>query len=396
LAFYVPSLLLAVSNGLVLPVLPLWARELSDSYSLVGLILSAQGIGMLVGDLPAGLIARRLGQKRTMLVGVGCTALSTAALFWAGSVPEAVAYRLLAGFGTALYSVARHSYVAGAVGSGSRGRAISLFGGLMRIGRFAGPLVGGIIAAAFSLQATFLVYGMVGAVALVVMSIFVRVPSGRAGATEAVHIRRGTSVWALFRAHWRVLASAGAGQLFAQTIRAGRGAIIPLYAADVIGLDVQQIGLIVSLSSAIDMSLFYPAGLLMDRLGRKFAIVPSFAIQALGMALVPLTGSFMSLLGATLLIGLGNGLGSGTMMTLGADLAPAESRDEFLGIWRLIGDGGHAAGPYLVGQVAEWVTLPMSALVMSAAGLAAALVFVLLVPETLKKKPAVANESGTV
>ena len=297
-----------------------------------------------------------------------------------------VIYRLLAGFGTALYSVSRHAYVAGAVGSGSRGRAISLFGGLMRIGRFAGPLVGGIVAAAYGLRATFLVYGLFSGLALAVMAVYVRVaarPAGSAGATKAAH--RG-SIWALLQAHWRVLASAGAGQLFAQTIRAGRLAIVPLYAADVIGLDVRQIGLIVSLSSAVDMSLFYPAGLLMDRLGRKFAIVPSFTIQALGMALVPLTGTFTGLLGATMLVGLGNGLGSGSMMTLGADLSPPESRDEFLGIWRLIGDGGHAAGPYVVGQVAEWVTLPMSALVMSGAGLVAALIFALLVPETLKKE----------
>ena len=387
LSFYLPSLLLAVSNGLVVPVMPLWAKELSVSYSLIGLVLSGQGIGMLLGDLPAGMLARRLGQKRAMLLGVACTALSTAALFWARSVPVALLYRLLAGFGTALYSVARHAYVAGAVGAGSRGRAISLFGGMMRIGRFVGPMAGGVVAAAFSLQATFLAYGLMGLVALAVMVVFVQ-PSSNDPNKQAPAAHKG-SIWALFRAHGRVLTSAGLGQLFAQTIRAGKSAIIPLYAADVIGLDVQQIALIVSLSSAIDMSLFVPAGLLMDRLGRKYAIVPSFAIQALGMALVPLTGSFYGLLGATMLIGFGNGLGSGSMMTLGADLSPPESRDEFLGIWRLIGDGGHAGGPYAVGQVAEWVALPVSALVMSGAGLIAALIFVFLVPETLKKqKPA--------
>jgi MFS family permease len=257
----------------------------------------------------------------------------------------------------------------------------------MRIGRFLGPLAGGLIGAAYGLRATFLVYGVGGVLAMAAMAAFVRAPAAGQGAQAAQARARHTgSIGALLRAHWRVLTSAGAGQLFAQTIRAGRSAIIPLYAADVIGLDVQQIGLIVSLSSAIDMSLFIPAGLLMDRLGRKFAIVPSFAIQAVGMALVPLADSFYSLLGITLLLGFGNGLGSGTMMTLGADLAPPESRDEFLGIWRLIGDGGHAGGPYLVGQVAEWVTLPVSALVMAGAGLAAALVFALFVPETLKKR----------
>jgi MFS family permease len=201
-------------------------------------------------------------------------------------------------------------------------------------------------------------------------------------------------VWALFRTHWRVLASAGLGQLFAQTIRAGRSAIIPLYAADVIGLGVQQIGLIASLSSAVDMSLFAVSGLLMDRLGRKYAIVPSFAVQGLGMALLPLTSSFYGLLAVTMLIGFGNGIGSGTMMTLGADLAPSESRDEFLGVWRLIGDGGHAGGPFLVGQVAEWLALSPAAWAISSAGWMAALVFTLLVPETLKKRPRTARRPG--
>jgi MFS family permease len=389
LSFYLPSLLLSISNGLIVPVLPLYAKELQVSYGLIGLVLGGEGVGMLLGDLPAGMLARRLGQKSAMLLGVACTALSTVALFWARSVPEAVVYRVLTGFGTALYGVARHAYVAEAVAARSRGRAISLFGGLMRIGRFAGPLVGGIVAAAYGLRSTFLAFGAMSAVALIAMVAFVRSGARPAHATRSSgpHER---SILALFRAHWRVLASAGLGQLFAQTIRAGRGAIVPLYAADVIGLDVQAIGLIVSLSSAVDMSLFYPAGLLMDRLGRKYAIVPSFAIQALGMFLVPFTGSLVTLLLATALIGLGNGLGAGTMMTLGADLSPPESRGEFLGIWRLVGDGGHAGGPVAVGQVADWVTLPMAAWAMSAAGLMAALVFVFLVPETLKKRqPAV-------
>jgi MFS family permease len=169
-------------------------------------------------------------------------------------------------------------------------------------------------------------------------------------------------------------------------IRAGRIAIIPLYAADIIGLDVKAIGLIISLASAVDMSLFYPAGWLMDHLGRKYAIVPSFALQALGMCIVPFTGSFAGLLLATALIGFGNGLGSGTMMTLGADLAPQKARGEFLGIWRLIGDGGHTGGPIVVGQVADLVALPTAAWAMAAAGLCAALVFYLLVPEPLKER----------
>jgi MFS family permease len=189
----------------------------------------------------------------------------------------------------------------------------------------------------------------------------------------------------VLKSRYRVLVSAGSAQTFAQMIRAGRRVIIPLYAADVLGLDVQTIGLIIGISSAVDMTLFYPAGWIMDHWGRKRAIVPSFTLQTLGMFLVPFTGSFGTLLGAATLIGFGNGLGSGSMMTLGADLSPEEGRGEFLGVWRLIGDAGGMGGPIVVGMVADLVVLPMAAWAMAASGLIAAMLFAFLVPETLKR-----------
>ena len=44
-------------------------------------------------------------------------------------------------------------------------------------------------------------------------------------------------------------------------------------------------------------------------------------------------------------MGLGNGISAGVVMTLGADVAPAESRTQFLGGWRLCADLGNAGGP---------------------------------------------------
>ena len=195
-----------------------------------------------------------------------------------------------------------------------------------------------------------------------------------------LHIR------SVLTSHSRVLASAGTAQIFGQMIRAGRTIIIPLFAAEVLGLAVDQIGLIVSISVAVDFSLFMVAGWLMDRVGRKFAIVPCFGIQALGMALVPFAASYNGLLFAAVLIGIGNGLGAGTMMTLGADLSPARSRGEFLGVWRLIGDMGHTGAPLIVGVVADILVLSSAIWVIAGSGLAAASIFLLFVPETLKRK----------
>jgi MFS family permease len=124
----------------------------------------------------------------------------------------------------------------------------------------------------------------------------------------------------------------------------------------------------------------------MDRWGRKYAIVPSFLVQGIGLALIPLTSGFLGLAAVGGLIGFGNGLGSGTMMTLGADLAPAAARGEFLGMWRLIGDLGFTLGPSIAGAVAAALALPAAALVMGSSGVVASTIFLFLVPETNKQK----------
>jgi MFS family permease len=146
---------------------------------------------------------------------------------------------------------------------------------------------------------------------------------------------------------------------------------------------VATLGTIISVSAAVDMALFYPAGLLMDRLGRRYASIPSFLVMGAGMALLPLSGGALGLFLATVVMGLGNGLGSGAMLTLGADLAPKEGAGEFFGLWRLIGDAGQLSGPLVVGAVADALGLGAAALILAASGVLAAGTIYAFVAETL-------------
>lgn len=385
LAVYTPTLILAFCTGLLIPVLPIFVREeFAIGYGLIGVVLAAEQIGMILGDIPAGALVGRLGLKRSMLIGIAGMALGILAFTWAASVYELFFYAVSVGFASTLWNIARHSYLADAAPSGQRGRAIAIFGGINRIGSFAGPIVGGALGGMLGLRAPFFLYAVLALAALIFPLWFLVDSRERAPSRGGVRGHTG-HLWRVLRENYRVLLTAGSGQLFAQMIRSGRRIVIPLFGADMLGLDVDQIGLIVGLSSAVDMSMFYPAGYVMDRFGRKFAYVPSFTIQAIGMALIPFTGSFLTLLLASSLIGFGNGLGSGTMMTLGADLAPDGERSEFLGLWRLIGDSGGSGGPIVVGWVADFLGLSLATFVIAGIGLAAALSLGTLVPETLHK-----------
>jgi len=384
LAIYLPGLFMASTNGMLIPVMPLFARSFIDSYLLIGVVLAAKGVGNLLFDIPAGVLVRRYGHRPVLTLGAATIIASSLAVSQTHSVFLAIPCLAICGIGWALWSIARQTYVAEVIRTENRGRSIALLGGVGRIGVLVGPVIGGLVAGTFGLRAPFLLYAFLVLCGAVVMLIF-SAPTRAAGtpATEP-EVR----LWSVLRDNIAILFRAGSGQLCAQLVRNARHVIIPLYATDVLGLDIESVGLIISLAAAADVLMVYPAGVIMDRFGRKFAYVPSFLIQAAGMALIPLTTGFFSLQLVALLIGFGNGLGAGTMMTLGADLAPSRSRGEFIGIWRFIGDGGSVGGPLIVGTVAEVLGLLAAPVALAGIGFAGAGILAALVPETLRGKPA--------
>jgi MFS family permease len=379
-AVYLPTVLLAFSQGLLLATLPLYADGFGVSYQLVSLAVAAASLGTLATDLPAGALLEKLGLRPAMLLGSSLVAASTLALVWTDRLEQVVACRLAAGVGTALWGLSRHAYLTQSVPAARRGQAISVFGGINRIGVFLGPVLGGVVADAYGVSASFVVAAGLGGLALAMSVLFLR-PAPRAEAALA-RGDRWRLVGRLLRTHGRDLGAAAVAQTFAQMIRAGRHLIIPLYGANQLGLDAGEVGLAMTVSALVDVAMFVPAGLLMDRFGRKVASVPSFAVMGVGVALIPLAADFRGLLLAGVVIGLGNGLGSGAMMTLGADLAPPRATGEFLGIWRLIGDVGSSAGPLAVGLVAGTLGLVGGAYALAGVGLLAALTIALLVRET--------------
>lgn len=385
LPLYLPAMLYTFSTNLLVPVLPIYTQNFGVSYGIVGLVLAADSIGMLIGDLPAGMLMRRLGQKQSMMIGLFLSGVSTTAIYWAPSITILFILRVLAGMGVSLFAVSRHYFLTEMAPPEIRGRIISLYGGFVRAGRMAGPVVGGALAAAFGLRLSFLAFGVACLAAFVIVVFFLpHVEIKPVQVSGAARLPALSAFWNMLKSQRRILSTAGSGFLLMQFIRSGPSVIIPLYASNILGLDVDAIGTVMSISSALDMLLFYPTGILMDRRGRKAAIISSCLIQAVGMAAIPFTFNFATLLAAALAWGLGNGLGAGVMLTLGADLAPQQGRSEFLGTWMLIGDLGGTSGPLVIGEVAEVLPLPATAWVASSAGLLAALIFAFLVPETLK------------
>lgn len=380
LPIYIPAFLLATGGGIVSPTLSIYVKSFELSYTLTTVVLA---VGVL-GNIPAGILVERLGRKPSMLFGLVMIGLSTVGMGMARNFIQLIGAQLIGGIGNALWMLARHAYMTDVIPMANRGRAIALFGGVNRMGTFAGQFCS--IFLGVNLRLPFFIYA-----GIVVLNFFLCIffiPETRRGISQTTDkkVPYLKHLLQISRQHARLLATAGVGQVCVQTLRRGCHIIIPLYADEIVGLSTQQVRSVVMISSAVDMSMFPIAGFMMDRFGRRFATVPGICIFATGMILMPFTGTFTWLLLAAILMRLGNGIASGTMMTLGADLAPREGTGEFLGLWRLTGDFGGSAGPVVVGNLADLFGLSYSGFALGGIGYLAVSIFLWLVPETLKKE----------
>lgn len=378
---YAPSVLSSASLQASLVLIPLYVLETGGSAAFAAFLFGVRGIGMLLFDIPAGVAIARLGEKPVLIAGPVIMALS-AALFAISTDPwPLIIASVLSGAGFTAWMIARQSYITDTSEPGERGRAIAVMAGIMRIGAIAGPGVAALIAQISGFRVAFLVLALTMAGAAILVSLFARnVKPSRPSHTVSLSHLSG-----IVKSQARTLTVAGIASIGLQLMRSGRVLLIPLF-GHLLGLDVAAIGMIVSLSAIVDAALFVPVGIVMDRFGRKWTGLPCLLLMALSLVLLPVATGYYSLLALSLLSGFANGMGTGLLLTLGSDLAPDGARGEFLGIWRLIGDVGHAGGPMIIGVLANVATLGFAALTVAGIGLVGAGFLYFKVDETLDRR----------
>jgi len=359
---YGPTVLVSIGQGAILPLVALSARDLGASVTAAAFLVALAGLGQLLGDLPAGALAARIGEQRALVLACAVDALALAAAFAARSLVLLALAILVTGLASAVFSLARQAYLTEAIPVRMRARALSTLGGTFRIGLFIGPFIGAAIVSTWSIAAA---YGFAALMSLAAAVLTLFLPdvtrqTRRAAAAEGLGHR---SVWSVLSEHRRVLLTLGLGVLVISAARSTRQSIVPLWAESQ-GLDAATVSVIYGISAGVDMLLFYPGGAIMDRFGRVFVAVPSMLVLGLGFWLLPLTGSPVTIGLVGCLMGLGNGISAGIVMTLGADASPAANRSQFLGGWRLCADLGSAAGPLVISAVSLVAPLAVAAVTM--------------------------------
>lgn len=359
---YLPSLIFEIGIGAMVPVLAGRAGQLGADLATAAIVMSLLPVGRILADLPAGAIAARVGDRAAMIGASAVAMLGLAMLAVAPNLVVLGAGVLLLGATEAVYGLARQSYLTEVVPPLMRARAMSTLGGVHRIGLFIGPFAGAAVAHVTGSTAAVFWLGVVTSVLAAVVVAVATDPDPRHHDAE-----RPVGLLEVARKHARLFATLGVAVLLVGAVRGARTAVVPLW-AEHLGLDTATTSIVFGIAGGIDMLLFYPAGKVMDVKGRLWVAVPSMLVMGVALVLLPLTGTIGPLVGVAMLLGFGNGIGSGVIMTLGADTAPPDERAQFLGVWRLLADSGNAAGPLVVsagaaiGSLAAgiWVTALIS------------------------------------
>lgn len=372
IAAFGPATLFGLAEGAMLPVIVLSSIDRGASTAIAALVSALLGVGSLVTNIPSGILATRIGERQSMLVAAavaGAGLILCLVNLGRGGLSLVVfgSGVLLLGAASSVYTLARQSYLTEIVPLEMRARALSTLGGTLRIGMFAGPFLGAGAEELWGLPGAYYVSlaAMAGAAVIVC-----RVPdldkSEEHKAAAAEVTSRG-----ILKRYWRTFATLGTGVVLLQAIRQTRQVVIPLWAAH-IGLSPTASSVIYGIAGLIDLMTFYPAGKVMDLNGRRWVAVPCAAVLGISFVVMPFTHAASTLTLTAVIMGFGNGIGSGIVMTLAADTSPEIGRPKFLGLWRELSDAGQGTGPLILSAVTAAAGLAAGITVTGVAGFAAA------------------------
>jgi MFS transporter, DHA1 family, multidrug resistance protein len=386
------SIVVALGFGLIVPVLPLYARSFGVAAAQVGLLGAAFALVRLFCDVPAGRLVGRVGPARSVALGTAIVAVSSAAAGLATSFMALVVLRGAGGIGSALFSAGLMAYLLTVVPRERMGRAMGLYQTSFLLGSAFGPVVGGLTAGQLGLRGPFFVYAAFCVAATLVALVTLRgVTLDQRGRPDAqapggTFVASGTaSARGARRLHFaglpptRGLLAALCSAFALWWLMGGfRFLVVPLFAEERLGLDVAAISFGITVSAVANLCTTWPAGWAVDRFGRHAVGVPAFLGVALAAGAMLLARDLPGYLAANALLGACYGVAAVVPGTLLADAIPRERAGEASGYNYLAQDLGNVLGPVAIGWLLDAagygsaVALAAAPAVMAAGAIAAA------------------------
>ena len=384
--------------GMVLPVLPLYAKSFGVGYGAASVMISAWALARLGSDLVVGPLVDRFGERRVGAPALCLTAGCAVGAAVAPTFPVACVFWAAGGAGSAAMFASFYSYLLRSVSTGRMARTLAFFYGALNVGMIAGGPIGGALAHAFGLAAPLLAYAGVLLIAAVAFARFVPEPHAprlepplspaEAGRERELPVARHehTTLGRLFRTPAFPMVML-VNCAYAWMVAGVLNTLVSFYARDGLGVSTAGIGALFAVLLVAELAVLYPAGSAADRLGRRAVMVPSLAALAAAIVLVGLAPSVALFAVGLAVLGVCSGYAGVPPAAMLSDVTPAGASGTAIGSFRFFGDVGFLLGPVVAGYALSAFGF-RTAFALSAIPVLVALVAVARTPETLRRAPA--------
>jgi MFS family permease len=405
IAFFV-----ALGFGIVIPSIPIYAESFGVSAFAASAVISAFALMRFVSSPFAGAWTNRFGERNILAIGLGIVAVSSFFAGLAQSYPQLLVLRGIGGIGSAMFTVSALALLLRVVEADQRGRASAAWQGGFLVGGVTGPAIGGILLAV-SIRAPFFFYAGTLAVATVIALVFLS--PARLAAREAVveasdtppEVVEPAGVAAPRAGGWAELREAlGNGAYraaLAVNLATGltafglRSALIPLFVIEGLKQGPSLSGWAFLVAAVVQAVFLLPAGRLTDLRGRRPAMIIGTVATGLGMLMLVIDDLATGSLSVALVVffasmavtSIGTAfLGSAPSAVVG-DIMGGRQGGSVVATFQMVSDFGAVVGPLLGGLLLDLYGFEW-AFAVGAAVAAVALVFTLLMPETLRSRTA--------
>lgn len=380
-ALSIAAFMVMTGVSIISPILPAYAASFGIPYALIGIIISSFAIARTFLDIPAGVVAYRLGMKKFMAIGLLLIAASSFVAGYAPTYETLLVARILEGAGSAMYTTVSMTLVAVVSPPERRGATLSFYMSMMLLGTVSGPVIGGFISETWGMSAPFYTYAAFGLISLIIITAAVK-ETGKSSVAHPANM----NVTKLLK-DYNLMAICFA-VLVTFLIRQGViNTVIPLYAYNNIGIGEIDLGIALGVLAIGNTVMMLIVGKLSDRFGRKIFMILSLILSAVVVLTIPLDKSLLSLIISMGVLGICLGL-AGPVSAWITDVSRPEDLGGAMGIQRTVGDLGFIIGPILLAAIAGASGQTVSSMPF----IVAALISVLPVAFLISVKDPVATE----
>jgi MFS family permease len=381
---------------MMVPTIPVLADNFAITPGTAAQLITALSVGRFAGMPISGFLLDRFGARTALVAGPLAACLSAILAAIAPFFSLLLIPVVLIGIADSIWVIAREIAGVDLVRPDQRGRVLSGFHGVNYLGLAFGPLIGGLLAEHFGFRAVFIAYATCASAATF---LGWSVESRQQAALPQKANLHGWSLQALrlrlrgvkevfhqispdLRATYVVIVLATFTS-FAH--RVTTQSIVPVFASAALGMTPKEIGLLFTISGLSVFAMILPAGFVIDKVGRKWATVPSTGIPAIAFLLIPFSHSFYQLAILLCFLGVANGLSLGSLATSTYDVIPAAARGRLQAARRTIAELGGVSAPLLGGFLADKFNPGVPFLAYAPLLILSAILLALIARETLPK-----------